>query len=102
MQFDWSATLGIDAVIVKGGADANAYVYVPEVYGDEDLVAPDGKAISHVEFCYDYELDVSKDANTSFTRTYDWDITKDPYENYVGFAGDVFPHEYTITVDRGD
>ena len=28
--FDWTATLGIDAVIVKGGNNANVYVYDPE------------------------------------------------------------------------
>ena len=99
IQFDWSATLGIDAVIVKA-QDANAYVYSPEAFGASGLIAPDGKAISHVEFCYDYDLTVSKDAHTSYTRTHDWDITKTPSDDYVGFVGDSFTHEYTITVDR--
>jgi hypothetical protein len=53
-QFDWSATLGIDAVIVKA-QDANAYVYSPEAFGDSGLQAPGAKGVSHVEFCYDYE-----------------------------------------------
>ena len=48
----------------------------------------------------DYEVEVSKTAETSFTRTYDWDITKTPNGDYVGFAGDSFAHKYTITVDR--
>jgi hypothetical protein len=70
VQFDWSATLGLDAVIVKA-QNANAYVYSPEAFGDSGLIAPDGKAISHVEFCYDYELTVTKDAAGSYDRTVD-------------------------------
>jgi len=102
VEFDWESTLGIDAVIVKGGPEgANVYEYDPEDYGDEGLGTPaSASGISHVEFCYDYELDVTKDAHTSYTRTYDWDITKTPNADYVGFVGDSFPHEYTITVKR--
>ena len=29
VDFDWSSTLGMDAVIAKGGPNANAYVYDP-------------------------------------------------------------------------
>ncbi len=67
VYFDWSSTLGMDAVIVKGGPNANAYVYVPEVYGDTGLHSPINPenqqpyGISHIEFCYDYEVDVRKD-----------------------------------------
>ena len=32
--FDWSSTLGMDAVIVKGGPNANVYVYSPERTSD--------------------------------------------------------------------
>ena len=100
VQFDWSATLGIDAVIVKA-QDANAYVYSPEAFGDSGLVAPDGKAISHVEFCYDYEVDVSKDATPSFTRTYEWTITKDFDATYDKFIGDpATSHGYEVSVDQ--
>src|SRR3989344_1408331 len=59
--FDWSSTFGIDAVIAKGGPDANVYVYDPpaESFGDTGLHAPINEAndqpfgISHVSFCYD-------------------------------------------------
>lgn len=101
--FDWASTLGIDAVIVKGGVNSNVYNYDPEATSDDGLHSPNGDTppdISHVEFCYDYELDVEKDANTELTRTYEWEITKDPDASYVGFPGDVFPHDYTITVNR--
>ena len=81
-KFDWSATLGIDAVIVAAANDANIFNYPVEDMGDGSLHAPvqanSGRLrrISHVEFCYDYELTVSKTAETDFTRTYEWDITK--------------------------
>jgi hypothetical protein len=40
--FDWTSTLGIDAVIAKGGPNANVYVYDPpaESFGDTDLSSP--------------------------------------------------------------
>jgi hypothetical protein len=103
--FDWTSTLPIDAVFVKGGSvGGNLYVYDPnEDTGDTGLGTPTGQDISHIEFCYDYEVDVSKDANTSLKRTYEWGITKEFDESYVGFPGDVIPdpdHEYTITVDQ--
>jgi len=105
VYLDWSATLGMDAVLVKGGSDANIYVYDPpeEEGRDTGLSTPGaGYGISHVEFCYDYEqeLDVTKDVHTSFTRTYGWEIAKTPDGDYVGFPGDSFPHTYTVTVSQ--
>ena len=100
VEFDWSATLGIDAVIVKA-QDSNAYVYSPEAFGDSGLTAPGGKAVSHVEFCYDYELDADKTANAEYTATYTWAITKDYDGTYDGFIGDpAFDHDYLVTVDQ--
>lgn len=61
----WSSTLSIDAVIVKGGPDANVYVYSPEAFSDTNLTTPGGAfGVSHIEFCYDYEtrLTIIKDA----------------------------------------
>ncbi len=80
--FDWAATLGIDAVIVKGGPNADAYVYDPEDTEDTALHAPvnpgsgEYYGISHIEFCYDYELEVDKTAETTYTRDWDWLIAK--------------------------
>ncbi len=65
--FDWQSTLGVDAVIVKGGDNADIFVYdLPgnpptESFGDTMLHGPakaDGKlrTISHIEFCYDVEV----------------------------------------------
>jgi hypothetical protein len=80
-NFDWTSTLGIDAVIVKGGDSANVYKYDPESMGDTGLKPPlnnggQQAGISHIEFCYDYEVKVSKTAKTSLDRTYTWDIKK--------------------------
>jgi hypothetical protein len=105
--FDWSATIGLDAVIVKGGDNANVYYYDPESYGDEGLHAPINSnndkpyQLSHYEFCYDYEVDVSKTAIPSFTRTYTWTIDKtaSPVEVWR-FAGETAPINYTVTVDQ--
>ncbi|HJR80259.1 MAG TPA: hypothetical protein VJ821_09315 [Anaerolineales bacterium] len=103
--FDWAATLGIDAVIVKGGPNADAYVYDPESLGDQDLHAPLNNdqyfGISHIEFCYDYELTASKTANATYIRTYSWTIGKTVDDNsHAGFTGDSFTSNYDVVVDQ--
>ena len=85
--FDWTSTLGMDAVIVKGGNNSNVYTYDPESYGDDGLSAPtdlnNGKpfGISHIEFCYDFEPTVTKNAQASYDA--------DPHLGYheVGGSG---------------
>lgn len=99
--FDWSATLGIDAVIVKGSNSANVYVYDPEATADGHLNAPIPHEVSHIEFCFDYELDVEKTADTTFTRTFEWDIEKTVTpETWDLFTGDSGTSEYTVTVTK--
>jgi len=107
LYFDWSSTLGMDAVIVKGGPNADAYVYSPEAFEDWDLHAPINPSngqpygISHIEFCYDYELTASKTADAEYTRTYSWEITKDYDGEYWKFIGDpATSHGYEVTVDQ--
>jgi hypothetical protein len=56
--FDWESNIGVDAVIVKGGPNANVYVYDPESMGDTGLHAPVNSSgmwagLSHISFCYD-------------------------------------------------
>ena len=51
--FSWSANHSVDAVLVKGGTDTNAYLYDPESYGDTDIGPPPTGGTSHVAFCYD-------------------------------------------------
>lgn len=107
--FDWESTLGMDAVIAKGGPNANVYVYDPpaEEFSDGHLSSPTNPnngmpfGLSHIEFCFDYELDVEKDATTSFTRTFEWTIEKmvDP-ETLDLFTGDSADVEYTVSVTK--
>ena len=79
---NFTATKGVDAVIVKGGQPGDAFVYTPESKDDTLLHPPinpnNGKyfGISHVDVCYDIELEVSKTATTSFTRDHDWKVSK--------------------------
>lgn len=102
----WSSTIGIDAVIVKGGPNANIYTYSPESLGDTNLVTPTNEnngnpyGLSHVEFCYDYEVQVSKTAVPSYTRTWGWTIDKNAdATNLLLSSGQSYPVNYTVTLD---
>jgi hypothetical protein len=106
--FDWTSNIGIDKVIVKGGNDANAYVYDPpaESKDDTNLHAPvndNGKyfGLSHISFCYDLNLDVSKTANTSLTRTFEWTIDKSVTpKTWDLFKGDSGTSKYSVEVKK--
>jgi hypothetical protein len=107
-NFDWTSTLGMDAVIAKGGPNANAYVYDPpaESKGDTGLHAPinpnNGNpfGLSHIEFCYDYEVDVTKTAETSLDRTYTWDIEKSADQTDLTLQpGESFLINYKVTLN---
>ena len=57
---DWTSSTPIDAVIVKGGPNANVYAYPGESSGDTGLHSPfNGPdkyyGLSHVNFCWDDE-----------------------------------------------
>jgi hypothetical protein len=104
--FDWESNLGMDAVIAKGGPNANVYYYDPEAFGDTGLRAPDNEGgniptLSHIDFCFDYEVSVSKTAETSYTRTYEWDIDKTvtPHIWHI-FFGDTATSQYTVSVEK--
>jgi uncharacterized repeat protein (TIGR01451 family) len=108
--FSWTSTFGIDAVIAKGGPNASVYVYNPESLGDTNLTAPINNGqpfgLSHIEFCYDLNLEVSKTANTSFDRDWAWQITKDgddesTAEDPALIDGVDFNVEYTVTLSAG-
>jgi hypothetical protein len=76
-SFDLTSTMGIDAVIVKGGPNANLYTYDPpaEATSDADLTAPinpnNGQpyGLSHVEFCYDREAPPAPTSPATATST---------------------------------
>jgi hypothetical protein len=104
--FDWTSNIGVDAVFVKSGATGhNLYVYDffggsnTESMGDTDLIPPGGNAISHIAFCYDLELQVSKTANPSFDRAWTWTIDKSADQDTLLLAdGELFTVNYEVTV----
>ena len=107
--FDWAANIGVDAVIVKGGPNADAFVYdlSQESTGDTQLHAPINPSngqpfgVSHISFCYDVELEVEKDAETSFTRTNEWSIDKSVTPaTWNLFKGDSGTSDYVVSVDK--
>jgi len=108
--FDWSSEFGIDAVIAKGGPNANSYVYDPpeESFGDSGLAAPSDCGtgtqqcgLSHISFCYDMEVVVTKTAETTFTRTWEWTIDKSVTpESWELFCGDSGTSLYTVSITK--
>ena len=64
VYFDWNATIGIDAVVCKGGPlGVNAYDYDPASYGDTGLYCPDSASggpaeISHILVCLDGDFEI--------------------------------------------
>lgn len=60
-SFTWSSNIGVDAVVVKGGPNANLYNYSPEATSDSGLSAPTNPGngepygLSHISVCYDTE-----------------------------------------------
>jgi hypothetical protein len=58
-SFSWTSTVAVDAVIVKGGPNANLYEYPADTFSDTGLVPPTNPStggpygLSHVEFCTD-------------------------------------------------
>ena len=109
--FDWTSTIGIDAVIVKGGPNANLYVYNPPApsMGDTGLHAPINSSngnpfgLSHLEFCYSPALTVTKTANATYTRTFDWSIDKTVNPEILNmYRNDSGTVQYTVQVTKDD
>ncbi len=105
----WTASgnIVVDKVFAKGGTPQNVYNYGgtnPRATSDEVLHCPvnsSGKfaAFSHVDFCFRYKLTVSKTANTTFTRTYNWTIDKSVSPaTWNLFCGDKGTSNYKIEV----
>ena len=88
VSFDYAANRGVDAVFVKSGADGHhLYNYTPEASSGTGLTTPNSRQdISHISFCYDVELLVSKTAATTFTRDFDWTIAKSVDQPVVTLA----------------
>ncbi|MEY4361985.1 MAG: hypothetical protein RL391_1291 [Actinomycetota bacterium] len=102
--FDWSASLDIQAVIVKGGPDSNAFVYFPEQMSDTDLHAPVNPetgqpyGLSHVTFCHNYDLNAVLNPHVGYARYYYWTLDKEVTPaSRTGFAGQDLSYDYTVT-----
>ena len=94
-SFDWSSNIGVDAVIVKTGADGtNLYRYDPpsESTGDTNLVTPGENGISHLSFCYDEDPPTTT-TTTSPTET----TTTSPTETTTTVPDEVLPTVITTT-----
>jgi hypothetical protein len=103
VQFNWASNIGVDAVLVKASNTANAYIYDPpaESTGDDGLIAPENKGISHISFCYDLNLQVEKTANTSLKRTHTWTIDKSADKDKETLpVGGTSPVKYSVKVDE--
>lgn len=106
-SFNWSSNIAIDAVFVKSGQGHNLYVYSGESTGDSGLSTPflnnKYQDISHISFCYDVELAVTKTAPTTFTRDYDWAIAKSVDQTSVAVVDNgTATVNYSVAVTRDD
>lgn len=70
--FDWTSTIGVDGVFVKGGNGGNLYSY-DEAEGDTGLHAPVNPnndkyyGLSHISFCYDGDTPPTTEPTTDTT-----------------------------------
>jgi len=102
VTFNWYSSLGIDAVIVKGGKlGANVYIFENEMFSGQGFTTPTSQDISHINFCFDYEVTVKKTAIPTFTRTFEWYIQKSvtPAVHKL-FAGETTTSTYTVGVKK--
>lgn len=107
--FDFMSTIPLDAVIVKGGASGSeVYIFDQEQLSGTGLHAPPNvngslPLISHVEVCFDIELEVTKTVETSYIQTFPWTIDKSVVpENWDFFTGDDGTSIYSVNLTKGD
>lgn len=82
--FNWSASHGIGAVIVKGGPGANIFYYNPQATGDTGLYAPDRKDVSHATFCWNPEVVCKYETAWAKGTRY---VQKGNWAMYVPYSG---------------
>jgi hypothetical protein len=106
VTFSWTSNFGIDVVLAKGSNASNEYVYSPESKGDTNLHPPINAsggpaAISHLDFCFDYELDVKKTASTHYTRSSQWTVKKTGSDSNLTLStGETYLVNYTVDVTK--
>ncbi|HEX2622190.1 MAG TPA: hypothetical protein VHL11_18660 [Phototrophicaceae bacterium] len=78
--FDFTANIGVDAVIVKGGPNSNVYTYIPETLGDTGMITATNPnndkpySISHISFCYDVEAVTATSTPTATSTSTNTDV----------------------------
>ncbi|HKY74471.1 MAG TPA: hypothetical protein VJ246_04125 [Patescibacteria group bacterium] len=100
--------VGLDAVFVKGGPGGNLYTYDEEteagnLHAPLNLKNKNNKyyGLSHINFCYDAEVQIGKTANTSYTRTFDWNIDKTVSESALNvLTGQSSDVAYLVSVTK--
>ena len=94
----FTSTVAVDAVIVKGGPNANVYSYAFDTFADSGLSAPDngGKpyGLSHVEFCTDEANEPEPEPEPGI------DIEKS-VDKAVAYPGETLNYTLTVT-NTGD
>lgn len=103
-SFDWTSTMGIDAVIVYAGGTStvkklNEATSGQNYYGRLERPSKPYK-VEGVNFCYDYELTVSTTAKGTMTGAAAWEITKTvDTPSQAKFAGETAEFAYTVAVN---
>lgn len=109
---DWSSTRPLDAVFVKGGPNGNLYTFdsaalpVTEATADAGLHSPlNGDTryygLSHISFCYDYELALTQTVATAYQRTHTWNIAKSASRSSLTMlTGESGSTEYAVAATR--
>ena len=113
--FDFQSNYPVTCVAVKGGDFYNLYKYTTPLKEDDGLHAPQRCGaptetgptyrdkycgLSHIDFCYQIPLRVTKTAVTSFTRTYDWTIHKSAdYSELTLSPGESHDVDYEVSLD---
>lgn len=104
-SFDWSASLGIDAVIINAGSKSNVVKLNEKKDGDNFHGTADYRGrlstIDKIYFCYDYELSASTTAQGTSSTSTAWEITKNAATvEQSKFAGETATFDYTVAVKK--
>ncbi|MDQ3494352.1 MAG: hypothetical protein M3485_02170 [Pseudomonadota bacterium] len=100
---DFSATIPIDIVYVKGSSNTNEFRYIPPVASDTGLFSPDNSSggpagVSHVVACFLPRPVASKTAIPAWERDTQWGLSKSANPTAINmFVGDSHDVQYTVT-----
>jgi hypothetical protein len=102
---DWSASLGLDAVIVQAGGKSTVIKMSEVKSGANVHGSADSKGkynrIDTLNFCYDYELGVTLKAQGKGSSSVAWEITKTTSTvQQDKFAGEKAIFDYTVAVHK--